>query len=248
MRSSSGRSAAPAKEAKQEIRERVWRLLEERQVALFPKPVHGRIPNFKGAVEAAKRIRGLKHYRIADVVKVNPDSPQKPLREMVLRDGKKLVMPTPRIKQGFLLIDPGKLNHKSLLEASTISGAFKYGEKIHPRELPQIDLMVVGSVAVSPSGWRIGKGEGFSELEYGILKAYGKVGETVPVVTTVHDLQVVDEIEPESFDLPVDRIYTNTRIIECPRNPKPPGIIWQKLSEEKIYSIPLLRELMEDIS
>jgi 5-formyltetrahydrofolate cyclo-ligase len=42
---------------KKRIRERVWKLLEERGVARFPKPVYGRIPNFEGAEAAAELLR-----------------------------------------------------------------------------------------------------------------------------------------------------------------------------------------------
>jgi 5-formyltetrahydrofolate cyclo-ligase len=45
-----------ASDLKRELRERVWRLLEERGVARFPRPVYGRIPNFVGAETAARRI------------------------------------------------------------------------------------------------------------------------------------------------------------------------------------------------
>ncbi|MEM0451180.1 MAG: 5-formyltetrahydrofolate cyclo-ligase [Nitrososphaerota archaeon] len=84
--------------AEAEVRERVWRLLEERGVARFPLPVKGRIPNFAGAEEAASRLRSSDEYQAARVVKVNPDSPQRPVRLMALQDGKLLVMPTPRIR------------------------------------------------------------------------------------------------------------------------------------------------------
>ncbi|MEM4183756.1 MAG: 5-formyltetrahydrofolate cyclo-ligase [Candidatus Caldarchaeum sp.] len=231
---------------KQKIRHEIWNLLEQRQVALFPKPVIGRIPNFKGAVEAAKKLRASRQFAQASIVKVNPDSPQKAVRENVLQDGKTLIMPTPRIKHGFLMVKPGKLSHLQIAEAATIAGAFKHGEKIHPRDLPTIDLMVVGSVAVSPNGWRIGKGEGYSEIEFAILKTFGKITDETPIWTTVHDLQIVQEIPFMPYDVPVDRIFTNTKIINCPRNSKPYGILWQCLTKEKIESIPLLEELMED--
>ncbi|MDJ0273124.1 MAG: 5-formyltetrahydrofolate cyclo-ligase [Candidatus Caldarchaeum sp.] len=229
--------------SKQEIRQRIWRLLEERGVAVFPTPVAGRIPNFKGAAEAANLLRKSKHYIDADVVKVNPDAPQAPVRRNVLRDGKKLIMPTPRIKHGFLLINPKKLHQRGLRDAATIAGAYRYGAKVEPRDLPSIDLVVVGSVAVSPMGWRIGKGEGYSEIEYALLRTFSKVDEDTPVYTTVHDLQVVDKIPHEAYDLPVDRIFTNTRVINCPKNPKPSGIIWNLLPREKIEAIPLLQKL-----
>jgi 5-formyltetrahydrofolate cyclo-ligase len=231
------------KAVKAEARERVWRLLEERGVARFPIPVRGRIPNFEGAEEAASRLCSSPEYVGARVVKVNPDSPQRPVRLRALTDGKVLVMPTPRIRSGFLLLDPAKVPKRSLKEASTISGAFRFGRPVHPRELPAIDLIVIGSVAVTRSGWRVGKGEGYAELEYGILKAFGKVKESTPVFTTVHELQLVDELPREPFDVPVDAIFTNERAIRCPPNPKPDSIYWDLLEEEKLREIPLLQEM-----
>jgi len=44
---------------------------------------------------------------------------------------------------------------------------------------------VVGSSCVSPNGARLGKGEGFAEVEYGIMRLMGAVDENTPVVTTV---------------------------------------------------------------
>ncbi|MEM2935977.1 MAG: 5-formyltetrahydrofolate cyclo-ligase, partial [Candidatus Bathyarchaeia archaeon] len=88
------------------IRERIWKLLEDKEIARFPKPVYGRIPNFLGAEEAARRLTALPEFQKAKVVKVNPDSPQNPVREAVLSSGKVLIMPTPRLKAGFLVLDP----------------------------------------------------------------------------------------------------------------------------------------------
>lgn len=49
---------------------------------------------------------------------------------------------------------------------------------------------VAGSSAISKNGARLGKGEGFAELEYGILKWMGAIDDSTPVVSTVHDCQV----------------------------------------------------------
>ncbi|MDJ0274547.1 MAG: 5-formyltetrahydrofolate cyclo-ligase [Nitrososphaerota archaeon] len=228
---------------KAEVRERVWRLLEERGVARFPLPVKGRIPNFAGAEEAAARLRSSDEYQAARVVKVNPDSPQRPVRLMALQDGKLLVMPTPRIRSGFLLLDPSRIPKGMVSQASTISGAFRLGLQVHPRDLPRIDLIVIGSVAVTPSGWRVGKGEGYAELEYGILRSFGKVDGSTPIFTTVHELQLVEDLPREPFDVPVDAIFTERRAIRCPPNPKPEGIYWELLDERKLEEIPLLQEM-----
>lgn len=143
--------------SKDEIRMRVWRLMEEKSFATFPKPVYHRIPNFVGAEKAAQNLRDLPEYKSSRVVFCNPDSPQRPVREMVLRDGKTLVMATPKLRQGFLLIDPKHLSATNILEASTIHGAFRFGRTVEPNAV-KVDLFVAGSVAVSPNGGRLGKG------------------------------------------------------------------------------------------
>ncbi len=231
---------------KHEIREYIWRLLEERGVAAFPRPVHGRIPNFIGAERAAERLFSTPEWQKARIVKVNPDAPQRPVRLRALQEGKILIMATPRMREGFLLLDPRLIPPRFYRDASTIRGAFRWGRKLSLDELEKlrIDLIVTGSVAVDKRGGRLGKGEGYAELEYAVLRELGAIDEETPVATTVHDLQIVEDIPREPYDLTVDIIATPTKLIRVePRPPKPPGILWDKLPEEKLREIPLLREL-----
>jgi len=198
--------------SKEEIRLQIWRLMEEKGVATFPKPILHRIPNFIGAEKAAQNLRSLSEYKDARVVFCNPDSPQRPVREMALRDGKTLVMATPKLRQGFLLLDPKKIPSNRISQASTIRGAFAHGRSIEPNKV-KVDLFIAGSVAVSPDGGRLGKGTGYSDQEYNILKKTGSITPQTPVVTTVHDLQIVEKIPREEWDVPVDIIVTPTQII-----------------------------------
>jgi len=231
---------------KKKIREMVWNILEEEGVARFPKPVYGRIPNFEGAEKACEKIVNLEEYRRARVVKVSPDSPQYSIRLRCLIDGKKLVMPTPRLREGFLLLDPLKIPKRFYEKAATIRGAFIFGEKVNPEDLPEIDFIVVGSVAVGRDGSRIGKGEGYGEIEYAILREYNRVREDVIVATNIHDLQLFDFVPQDPYDVPVDVIATPTKLLRIPFNkPKPKGIIWELLSSEKLEEIPLLKRLRE---
>lgn len=234
-----------SKEFKEKIRKYVWRILEEKNLARFPRPVYGRIPNFVGAERAAQKLFKLDIWKNAKVVKVNPDSPQKIVRLRALEEGKILIMPTPRIREGFLLLNSKKIPRKYYNHASTIRGAFIYGEKVSLDNLPKVDLIVIGSVAVDLYGTRIGKGGGYAELEYAILKELGLVDENTPIVTTVHDIQVFYEKFPrEPHDLAVDLIITPTRVIEAlmPR-PRPKGIYWELLNDEKLNEIPILKDL-----
>jgi len=198
--------------SKEEIRTRVWRLMEEKGVATFPKPILHRIPNFIGAEKAAQNLISLPEYTNAIVIFCNPDSPQRPIREIALRDGKTVVMATPKLKQGFLLLDPRSIPSNRIFEASTIHGAFKYGRSIEPDKV-KVDLFIAGSVAVSPDGGRLGKGTGYSDQEYSILKNAGSLTAQTPTVSTVHDIQIVEKIPREEWDVPVDIIVTPNQII-----------------------------------
>ncbi len=237
-----------AKKAKEEIRKSVWsRLLAER-VALPPFPIEGRIPNFLGAEAAARRLAESDVFQNARVVFCNPDSPQRHVREAVLRSGKLLVMASPRLRKGFILVDPRNIPRAAIPRASTISGAFEFGRPV-TLDVPPIDLKVAGSVAVDVYGGRVGKGGGFSDLEFGILKTLGAIDESTPIVTTVHDLQIVENVPMLKHDVPVDYIVTPTHSIRTQRKyPRPDGIYWDLLEEDKIKSIPLLREILQRLS
>jgi len=197
---------------KENIRMKVWRLMEEKGVASFPKPIFPRIPNFIGAKKAAQKMKQLPEYKAAKIVFCNPDSPQRPVREIILMDGKVLVMATPKLRKGFLLLDPSKIPQNRIFEASTIRGAFKHGRLVKPSEV-KVDLFVAGSVAVSLDGGRLGKGTGYSDQEYAILKESGSLAPGIIVVTTVHDVQIVEKIAGEEWDIPVNVIVTPTRVI-----------------------------------
>lgn len=230
--------------AKQELREETWRRMEELRVARFPG-AFGRIPNFMGAEKAALMLTQLEEWGRAHVIKVNPDSPQAPVRRLALQSNITVVMPTPRLREGFLLLDPGAMDVKNQGSASTIKGAFILGRRIKPADLPRVDLVVVGSVAVNEQGERIGKGGGYSEIEWAVAREFGKVDENTPIVTTVHDVQLVNEVfETAPYDLPLDCAVTPTRIIRIRRlREKPRGLYWSLIPPEKIREIPVLQEM-----
>lgn len=218
--------------------------MEERGVSRFPKPVFGRIPNFVGAEKAALKLVERNEYQNAEIVKVNPDAPQRPVRLRVLLDGRKLLMPTPRLRKGFMILDPRKIPRESYPRASTIKGSFRYGKLCPLRELPRVDLIVTGSVAVTNDGVRIGKGGGYGEIEYGVLREIGVVEDETPIFTTVHDLQIIDDAPKEPYDLAVDTVITPTRIIRVKkRSKRPKGIFWERLTQSRLLKIPILKEL-----
>ena len=233
---------------KQEIREIIWNLFEEKNISTFPRPVHGRIPNFIGANVAAEKLNELTIWKKARIIKSNPDSPQKWVREEALKHGKTVYMAVPRLREErcFLKINPRKV--PSVNQASTIKGAFKYGEKVYPDEIDKVDVIIIGSVAVNKKGAKIGKGGGFSDLEYAIGKQFGIVSENTPTISTVHPLQIVDfELPMEDHDVPLDYIVTRDKIIKTNTSyVKPIGINWNIIGD-KIKEIPLLQKLKKGV-
>jgi len=230
---------------KQALRDRVWDELEDSGEARFPYPPHGRIPNFAGADDAADRLADTDAWKDASAIKSNPDAPQLPVRRAALRAGKTVYMAVPRLRdeECFLRLDPAAID--DIDHATTIGGSAEVGVQVHPEAMPPIDLIVAGSVAVTEAGARVGKGEGYSDLEYGVLQAFDLVDRSTTVATTVHERQVVDESVPvDSHDVPLDLVVTPERTIETETpHDRPDGLDWTALSEERIDEIPVLDAL-----
>ncbi|KAI5068038.1 hypothetical protein GOP47_0016383 [Adiantum capillus-veneris] len=235
------------------IRQRIWDLLEQENIAMHPLPVHHRIPNFMGALTAASQLASLPAFMSAECIKVNPDTPQKQVRFLTLSSKKKLLVPQPRLRTGFFSeMEASTLPRGTLAAASSAAGAAKYGKPRGINAKLKVDLIVIGSVAVDPkTGVRIGKGEGFADLEYGMLRHMGAADDTTIVATTVHDKQLVDDIPINmlcAHDVPVDIICTPTQVIFTETTlSKPQGIYWDLLSPEKLSKISVLQELKKQI-
>jgi 5-formyltetrahydrofolate cyclo-ligase len=232
---------------KDEIRDDVWELLTTNKVARFPG-AKGRIPNFTGAETCANRLAETTYWKAARVLKINPDSPQRAIRQRALAEGKTIYMAVPRLRshQPFIELDPKKLKC-SPYAASSIKGAGQHGRPVTLEEVTKIDLIVCGSVAVNRRGARVGKGGGYSDLEFALLTEQKKIGAHTPVITSVHPLQIVDEKIPMTqHDIPLTAIVTPEEVIETKSSfARPKGIYWSMLSQEKIDDIPVLNQRRE---
>ena len=78
---------------KDDIRAQIWTLMEESNLADFPRPCHQRIPNFRGSRNACEKLLGLDCFRKAVTIKVNPDKPQETARFLTLQFNKKVSVP-----------------------------------------------------------------------------------------------------------------------------------------------------------
>jgi 5-formyltetrahydrofolate cyclo-ligase len=156
-----------------------------------------------------------------------------------------MAVPRLRDQHPFRLLDPRRLNAEQIREAATIKGALRHGRVVADDELPDIDLVLCGSVAVNLKGGRIGKGGGFSDIEYGLLIEAGKIDDHTAVATTCHPIQILRENLPMiAHDLPVDVIATPRAVIVVERAfDRPRGILWDHLQPPQNHEIPILERM-----
>ncbi|MGH3752321.1 MAG: 5-formyltetrahydrofolate cyclo-ligase [Pseudonocardiaceae bacterium] len=226
------------------IRERIWSRLAQAQASSDP---HRRIPDFVGAAAAATRLTEVPAWGRARVIKANPDQPQLPVREFALREGKLVYMAVPKLADPlpFFRLDPAELGDDAEALAAHRAAAVR-APKTAVADMRPIDLIVCGTVAVNRQGVRIGKGAGYSDIEVGLLAEAGLIGPTTTIVTTVHQLQVIDEPLPhDEHDFTLDYIVTPEEIISCGPAYCPRGLVWPNLGTEQIAAIPVLAAMAD---
>ena len=205
----------------------------------------GRIPNFTGAADAARRLAETDEWQAAANVKANPDMPQLPVRARALADGKLLHLAVPRLRDAkpFLRLDPDRLEVAPRAAAS-IKGSSTHGVATSVEDVGHVDLIVCGTVAVNPAGVRIGKGGGYSDLEFALGYEAGIVDADTVIVTTVHPVQVLDEDLPETgHDFRVDLVVTPDEVLRTGARRRPGRIDWDDLDDDQIAAIPALAAL-----
>ena len=228
-------------QAKQAIRERVWSELEAS--GRVEPGVRGYIPAFAGASDAAHRLAALPVWERARVLEVVPDRAQFPVRQRALEAGKLLYMAVPKLAEAepFYLLDPRRLTVEPG-RAADREVASRVAPLVAVTGMQPIDLLVCGSVAVNAHGARLGKGAGYSDIEFALLAEAGLIDEQTIIATTVDELQVLDEDLPErDHDFRVDLVVTPRRVIRCDAAKRPTGLDWRLLRAEQFAAIPALQ-------
>lgn len=75
------------------------------------------------------------------------------------------------------------------------------------KSIGDIDLVIVPGIVFDKKGYRLGYGKGYYDK---LLKDFKK-----PKIGLAYDLQVVKKVPKEGHDIPVDRIITEKRVIDC---------------------------------
>jgi 5-formyltetrahydrofolate cyclo-ligase len=235
---------------KDKLRLEIWSLLKQ-QAASVGDPF-GHIPNFLGAELAAEKLASLPIWQQAKTMKCNPDSAQIAVRMRALQDGKRLYMAVPRLTDTrcFVELNAEDLQRQniSIAESAIARKALTYGKLVSFEEMESIDLVIVGCVAVTRNGGRTGKGAGFADLELAMLTEFGLVEIDTPIVTTVHPLQIVQDLRlpMQAHDWALNWIVTGEEKIETNTSyPRPIGLNWDSLRSEQLAQIPILRKLLD---
>lgn len=209
------------------------------------------VPDFDGSRLAQERIRAMDAYMDARVVFIAPDNSLNGLIRDSLGDGKQVVVPTYAMRRGMVLLDPDSVPVEHREFASTLDGLERFGHTMAVddlRALGRIDLMVTGAIALTRGGVHVGSGDAFLDIEWGILSTLGLVAPETPVLGLVHERQVVDaDLTPKPLDITVDTIVTpQAAVPTAPHHPRPKGIVWSQLDEQRLATIAYLRELKPD--
>ncbi|MDX3929460.1 MAG: 5-formyltetrahydrofolate cyclo-ligase [Shinella sp.] len=235
---------------KASVRERVWS--ELRKVAVPDSRFHFEfgefIADFEGGEKAVDRLTDHRFYRDAELIFITPDNCLDRLRLQALKDGKTVLMTTYSIKRGFWLLEPNVISPDLYLYASTLDGMERIGRPVDLKDIatmPKVDYMVTGTGAINLEGVRFGKGHGFFDAEWGMLYQIKRISTDTPCAAVVHECQVLSEkLTPDVYDTVVDVIFTPTRTIEVSDPHKPTcGIIWDRLEQHMLDTIPPLQEL-----
>lgn len=240
-------------DAKEKVRKQVW--VQLRKVARPDSRFHWDfsefIPDFENSETCTERICQTEDYKNARYLFVTPDNSLIPFRTRSLIDKKTLIVPTYGIGRGFVQVGPSDVPPGLVEFAATLDGMDRYARpypvfQTDPQNVP--DLIVTGASVLNREGVRISQGPSFFDLEWLILDFLGLITEQTPVITAVHDCQIVDwHFDPLPFSIVTDLIITPTTILETGgQYPRPAPSTLRQLPWHIVQEVPLLREILQE--
>jgi 5-formyltetrahydrofolate cyclo-ligase len=121
--------------------------------------------------------------------------------------GKKaIVVPVVNVKNGVILLS--KLVDWSDLSIGSFGILEPKKNRIHPISIQDIDLIIVPGVGFDKKGNRIGHGKGY----------YDKLLQQAPSILKIglaFECQIMNSVPCNSYDVPVDTIITEKRVLDC---------------------------------
>lgn len=143
--------------------------------------------------------------RIMCFVSMGTEVDTHPLIEKAISDGKSVVVPiTVDATRELLLSDLFSLSELEVADHNIEVPKEEFVRLVEPET---VDLVLVPGLAFAKNGHRVGYGGGYYD------RFLAKLDESVPKIAIGFDLQVVDEVPTNKFDIAVDSLITEKRII-----------------------------------
>jgi 5-formyltetrahydrofolate cyclo-ligase len=187
------------------------------------------------------RLPDIEPWESARAIKVNPDSPQRPLRAEALRRGITVFVPTPRLRGGFKKLDPRRIPPDKIEEAASLSRGDRWSEEV---ALGTLRSSKPSSAAPSRShamGGAVARVKATATWNSPSCASSVTRRCLSPRPCT---LQVVDSVPRDPTDQPLSVIATPSHVIRIKRpSAARTGIDWTRLTAEDLEEMPILAEL-----
>ncbi|KAL1645092.1 hypothetical protein SLS61_008525 [Didymella pomorum] len=215
-------------------------------------------PDFRGSEGAVNRVAELQCYKDAKTVLVTSDNSCEGIRHRALRDGKKVVVGTYRLRRGFVVLDSKSIAESRLEAAASLDGMEKpgIGRRLDLSQLRdegiKIDVCVLGGLVFNEQGVVVWEGSALFEVQWALLQDLKVLNRSALVVAVAHECQVVDEAQhnldqikaDQSGEVQCDFVITPERVLEVKGAVKPSGgVDFTKVDPEALNNIPPLQEL-----
>ncbi|KAI4703480.1 hypothetical protein J4E89_010056 [Alternaria sp. Ai002NY15] len=217
-------------------------------------------PDFRNSSSAISRLTTLPCYRSAATILITPDNSLEQLRCRALKDGKKVLVATYRLRRGFVLLHPGRIREDKYEIAACLDGMEKpgIGRSVSLAQMRdeglKVDLCVTGGLVFNAQGVTIWEGHNLFEIQYAMLSDLSVLHPSTPVVAVAHDCQVVDEIAlgvdkvtvspTRKGEVQCDFVVTPDKLYEIEGAVKPSGgVDFDAIDPEGVENIPPLQEL-----
>lgn len=197
--------------------------------------------------KTAEQLRKSAIYRESRRLFVTPSPLLLQIRINCLLDGKELLMPSPALRDGFLLIKPHEIAFNKLAHAVTFKGSQQFGTPVAVQGINTlfVDLVVCDAVAVDIEGTRLGDGQGFLDLACGLLGELGALGGKSTYLAVIEKTSLLEKCLPfEPWDIKMSGILTGAGQQMFSTGPAAtPHVHWQALSSKKIRKSNFLWQL-----
>jgi 5-formyltetrahydrofolate cyclo-ligase len=155
-------------------------------------------------------------------------------------------MPAPSIREGFFLLPARSVPFKDLATAVTYKGLEKFGTLLKNNGMPKlsVSLLLTDSLAVDPSGGRLGDGKGFFDLCCALLQELGGLQQDWAAFTFIREKQISRvQLPQDAWDIRMSGAVTpsGTHAFTPPR--QQPGLLWEMLPVDRIRRIDPLWKL-----